>query len=34
MFTVNTILKILFVQMYVNDVFVKLFVQHNELNSC
>ena len=30
----NTILKVLFVEMYVNVVFDKLFVQHNAFNSC
>ena len=30
----NTILNVHFAEMYVNVVFVKLFVQRNELNSC
>ena len=35
MFTVEyRICKVLFVEMYVNVVFVKLFVQHSEFNSC
>ena len=34
MLMVNTTLKVLFVEMYVNVIFVKLLVQHNEFNSC
>ena len=34
LFLANTILQLLFVEMYVNVVFVKLFVQHSEFNSC
>ena len=34
MFMVNTTLKVLFVEMDVNVIFVKLLVQHNEFNSC
>ena len=30
----NTILKVLFVQMYVNVIFVKLLVQRNLFNLC
>ena len=33
MFMVNTILNVLSVEMYVNMVFVKLFVQRNEFHS-
>ena len=35
MFTVEyRICKVLFVEMYVNVVFVKLFARRNEFNSC
>ena len=34
MFMVNTVLKVHFVEMYVNVIFVKLFVQRSEFNSC
>ena len=34
MFMVNTVLKVLFVEMYVNVAFVKLFAQRKEFNSC
>ena len=34
MFMVNTIFKVLFVEMYVTVVFVKLLVQRNEFNLC
>ena len=31
---VNAILTVLFVDMYVSVVFVKLFIQRDEFNSC
>ena len=34
LFMANTILQVLFVEMYVNVVFVKLFVQRSDFNSC
>ena len=34
MLMVNTILKVLLAEMYINVVFVQLFVQRSEFNSC
>ena len=34
MFMVNTILTVLFVNMYVSVVFVKLFIHRDGFNSC
>ena len=34
MLVANTTLKVLFVEMYISVVFVQLFVQRSEFNSC